>query len=737
LIQIKGPPVGRFYQEATPHPMPASLAPRTGLPKPLPAGRVRPWLLPSLIGLLICAPASGAPPGLVIHVSPTGDGANPGTAENPLRSLEQARDRIRSIKRERGSLPAGGIEVAVHPGEYRVEATFRLGADDSGTAAAPVWYRAAGPEAPRFTGGVRLSEWTPVTEVPVLARLPEEARPHVLEADLAAAGVTRVIPFVLGGFSSGRGFVTHPAMELYVDGEPMTLARWPNEGFVKTGPVAGPLTLPAWDRKPGTPEGRFRFDDDRPARWVGEPDAWLHGYWFWDWADSYEKIERIIPEQREITLAQPWHRYGYREGQRFYAVNLLCELDAPGEWYLDRARGRLLVYPKTDLARARVELSVAAFPLLESRDASHVTFSGLVWELGASDGVRVEGGEDVRLEGCTVRRMAGTGVEMRGGRAHVLQSCDIHTMGRGGVAIAGGNRKSLVPGGHRVANCHIHHLSRLDHTYTPGVWLDGVGHHLRQNLFHHIASSALRIEGNDHLVELNEAHRVVLESDDQGAVDMFGNPTYRGNVFRHNYWHHLGPREDRGADTHSMRAGIRLDDAICGVRVEGNIFHRCATGETLFGGVQIHGGKENIVVGNLFVDTAAAVSFTPWGEARWHAFVATALDAPAIDRTLFLQAYPALQKLADDHDINTIRNNVALRTPHLLLRAPAGTVSLGNREHPDGTGWHEGPDGRLLWPAAEAETLGVGHIPFARIGLQADDWRTQDRPSWPLRGTQP
>jgi hypothetical protein len=660
--------------------------------------------------------------GLVIHVSVNGTDTGSGSSERPFGSLERARDEIRAWKR-RGAPPAGGIEVLIHPGEYAVQRSFQLNAADSGTDDSPIVYRAVGSEAPRFTGGVRLREFKVAEDPGVLARLSESVRGRVWEANLAQAGVTQFIPFELGGFSSGRGFRTHPAMELFVDGEPMTLARWPNEGFVKTGPVPGPLTLPAWDRRPGTPEGRFRFEGDRPERWVNEPDAWLYGYWFWDWADSYEKIERIDLERREITLAKPWHGYGYRENQRYHAVNLLSELDAPGEWYLDRALGRVFLYPKGELGGALVELSVTAEPLVEIDGVSHLRFRGLLWECGAADGVRIQGGENVRLEGCTIRKMAGNGVEVRGGRRHALQSCDLYVLGRGGVVMAGGDRKTLTPGAHIVENCHIHHLSRIDHTYTPGVWLDGVGHRIRHNLIHHVASSAMRIEGNDHLIEFNEAHRVVLESDDQGAVDMFGNPTYRGNVYRYNYWHHLGDWDHPGEQSHTQRAGIRLDDAICGVLIQGNIFQRCSTGRTHFGGVQIHGGKENVVESNLFVDTAAAVSFTPWGEQRWREFVAKALDHPAIDRELYLQRYPALAELPQRNDLNKIRGNVALRCETMFLRAPAGTEATDNREHPRGTGLKEGPDGRLIWSETEAARLGVGDIPFAKIGLYGDAWR--------------
>jgi len=694
-----------------------------------------------LIGFFAAGPGCGLGavtpnPAPVLHVAVHGSDANPGSPERPFRTLERARNEIRLLK-QRGPLPAGGIEVVIHNGEYFVSRSFRLTTNDSGTATAPITYRAAGDAAPRFTGGVRLSRFKPVEDPAILAQWPDSLRGRIWETDLAAEGITNIIPFSLGGFSSGRGFRTHPAMELFVDGQPMTLARWPNEGFVKTGPVAGPLTLQAWDRKPGAREGRFRFDHERLARWAAETDPWLYGYWFWDWADSYEKIERIDLDQRQITLAQPWHRYGYREAQRFYAVNMLCELDAPGEWYLDRPRRRLFLFPPADVKTARVELSTAAFPLLDVEGASHLRFRGLLWECGASDGVRLREGEDIRFEGCVIRQMAGNGVEIRGGRNHVLQSCDIHTLGRGGVTLAGGDRRTLIPGGHLVENCHIHHLSRIDHTYTPGVWVDGVGARIRHNLFHHIASSTLRVEGNDHLVEFNEAHHVVLESDDQGAVDMFGNPTYRGNIYRHNYWHHLGHLDPRAPAEPAMRAGIRLDDAICGVLVQGNIFQRCAFGASHFGGVQIHGGKENIVEGNLFVDTAAAVSFTPWGEKRWREFVAKALDAPAVDRTLYLQRYPALAALAEGHDINIIRSNVALRCQSLFLRAPAGTQSLGNREIPQGSEMRESPDGRILWSDAEARRLGVSHIPFTRIGLYADIWRTRTQSGWTLRASGP
>ena len=49
---------------------------------------------------------------------------------------------------------------------------------------------------------------------------------------------------------------------------------------------------------------------------------------------------------------------GIRADQRFYAYNLLEELDAPGEWYLDRQKGLLYFYPPSDCQEADVRFSV-------------------------------------------------------------------------------------------------------------------------------------------------------------------------------------------------------------------------------------------------------------------------------------------------------------------------------------------------------------------------------------------
>jgi hypothetical protein len=545
--------------------------------------------------------------------------------------------------------------------------------------------------------------------------LPRESLGKVWCMEMISAGITNPLPLKLGGFSSGNGFKTHPAHELFFNGQALQLARGPNEGFLQIADVVVKDGTQGYDRK-GSKTGIFTYQGDRPGKWAAEADLLLYGYWFWDWADSYERVAGIDPEKRVITLARPWHTYGFSMGAPFYAYNALSELDLPGEWYMDRVNGRILMYPPSNPGRATVELSRLAVPMLTLENVSNVHFEGLTWELGSADAIRVQGGTNCLLAGCTIRQFAGNAIEIHGGFNHGLLACDLYSMGRGGVIMSGGNRKTLSAGGHLIENCDIHELSRIDHTYTPAILLNGVGNRVRHNRLHDIPSSAIRLEGNNHTVEYNEVFNVVTESDDQGGIDMFGNPTYRGNVLRYNYWHHIGKWQGGGEQPKCGQCAIRLDDAISGTLVQGNIFERCSAGKLGFGGIQIHGGKDNIVENNLFVDCSAMVSCSPWDAKRWQDFVKAALDNRAIDRELYLQKYPELAALLDNANLNHVRNNRALRCAELFRRAPKNLDTTNNIALPDGK--------LTLTPGNPLFSQpGFDRIPIEEMGIYADTWR--------------
>ncbi len=590
-------------------------------------------------------------PAVVFHVAPAGSDTADGSEDKPFRTLERARNAVRDLKKSGGgTLPKGGVVVMIGGGSYSVERALALTAEDSGTGEDPVVYQAKSAQTPVFKGGARIRTWKPVSDAELRNRLDASVRDRVLEADLKALGVTDL----------GDATALRKRPELFVDGRPQTLARWPNEGFVKTGDILGTDTFKVWGSIEGCKDGKFRYVEDRPSRWLDEPDVRLYGYWFWDWYEEYQKVASIDAESKAFTLAQPYSNYGYRKDQRYYAVNILRELDRPGEWYLDRRSGKVYWLPGegVDPSRAETVLSVFDQPFLTMSEVKNVIVIGLTMQEGRGDGIHIRGGADCLVAGCTIRQLGGDAIVVEGGQHHGIFGCVMHTLGCGGTRVAGGDRRTLTAGRHFVENCTVFDISRLKRTYTPAVHLDGCGNRIAHNLFERMPSSAMRIEGNDHLIELNAVRHVVQESDDQGGIDMYGNPLYRGVVIRWNRW------SDIRGGTHCGAAGIRLDDMISGIAVYGNIFERC--GAELFGGVQIHGGKDNLVDNNLFLDCYGGISFSRWGEKRWlesiERFVQQASEEPYTAR------YRELGALKTGADVNIISRNLFAGCQSIFLR---------------------------------------------------------------------
>jgi hypothetical protein len=589
-------------------------------------------------------------PAVTLHVAPEGADSADGTEARPFATLEKAQDAIRAIKKtHEGTLPRGGARVVIHGGVYPAKQPFALAAEDSGSPGSPVVYQARAGASPVFDGGITVTGWRPISDAGVLAKLDPAVREHVLEADLKALGVADL----------GDPTALRRRPEFYCDGTPQTLARWPNEGFVKTGKVLGTETFKVYNTILGCRDGKFEFTEDRPARWVDEPDVRLYGYWFWDWSDDFQKVASIDPAAHTIILDRPYSSYGYRKGQRYHAVNVLRELDAPGEWYVDRGRGVIDWLPPegVDASRSVTTFSVYSQPFVSLDDVRDVVLMGLVFQNARSDGIHMRGGADCLIAGCTLQRLGGDAIVVAGGRHHGLFGCTMRTLGCGGMRVSGGDRRTLTPGGHYVENCSVSDISRAKRTYTPAVLLDGCGNRIAHNRFERIPSSAMRIEGNDHLIELNEIRHVVEESDDQGGIDMFGNPLYRGVVIRWNRWSDIRGGTECGA------AGIRLDDMISGVTIYGNLFERC--GAVLFGGVQVHGGKDNLIDGNAFLDCYAGVSFSRWAESRWlEALGRFKRDAGS---PTYASRYPDLGRLEVDPNVNVLSRNIfaACKSPFL------------------------------------------------------------------------
>lgn len=582
--------------------------------------------------------------------------ANRNAGVTELGRCEHVRTARDLVRRHDGT---GTITVTLPAGRYELDEVLEFETGDGGPPDEPVTWRAAPDADVVISGGRRLDSFEAVTDKTSLERLPGEARDEVVQVDLAAAGITDL----------GHPTRTGERPELFLGDSPLPLAQWPTDGFATVADVR-------WEEPfdvrgtAGDRLGHIRYEGSRPERWRDEPDPWLHGYWFWDWSDEYHPVDHIDPTEQVIELAEPHHQYGYRPGQRYRAVNLLSELDSPGEWYIDRDERRLYLWPPEELVDNTVTLSVQP-SLLAIDGASHLRFEGVTFEATRDTPITVAGGTDVRFEDCVVRNVGGHAITIDGGTEHVVRECHIYHPGKGGIHLRGGDRDTLTAGDHVAEDNHIHHFSRIDRTYTPAIQLSGVGLTARGNHIHDAPHSGMQVGGNDHLVEENEIHDVCQETGDVGAFYVCARDwTARGTIIRRNFFHHISGPGQGGGRT------VYLDDFTSGFTVVENVFYRADQA------VHIGGGRDNLVEHNIFVNCEDAIHVDARGLnwARYHIYredpTADEDEIGSVPRTLpekfaatpvgsdpWRERYPDLVGLLDVDDParpegNVIRHNI-------------------------------------------------------------------------------
>jgi hypothetical protein len=618
-------------------------------------------------------------PELILHVSPDGDDESPGSETEPFQSLPRARNAIRTYVLENGSLPLNGAAVLLHEGDYPLSPTFTLEEQDSGEPGRPIRYCAFPSRPARFSGGIELSGFTPVSDAAILTRLPEKSRGLVYQCDLPAQGVTDLGQLNVRGMGGSTDPVK-PWVDIDANGKAMPLARWPNPGESEL--TIGETYRGAFQTSEANGPAEFACSHPRFERWREANDIWMDGMWGHLWAAKKIPVERIDIETGRIH-AGAGSGYGVRTGQPLHFINLLEEIDKPGEWYLDRDTGMLYFYPPDEIDEhtdfPTVHFPVQEHPFITMNDVHNVAIIGLSFELNRSDAIIMKDCEDCMIAGCSIRRMGGNGIVARGGHRVVLACNDLISLGAGGVRIFGGDRATLTPSGHVVFNCVIEDFARVDRSYAAAIHMDGVGIHVGNNRIGNSPHYGIRAEGDLHMIMLNEFHHLVLEFDDQAAIDMWGDPTYRGNWITDNYFHDIGSGHNVAG-----QSGIRLDDAISSTVIAKNIFERSADGR--FGAVQIHGGKDNAVMKNLFIDCQYAVSFSAWGEQRWAETLARPDFAAKIERgsnPLRLETFPDLADIPSHADRNFFIRNFTVGCGPFTTRDRGvnfyrGNLSLGD-----------------------------------------------------------
>ncbi len=616
-----------------------------------------------------------------------------GTISKPYGTLQQALNEAIRLKTARGHF-TDTTYIWLKEGNYSVLEPLVLDERISGLSGTPLVISAIEGDKVYLSGGKEIPGelFSKVSDKSVLRRLAPEAKDHIWVANLKKAGFAAFDQVQSEGLNvSGKA----ASMELVYNDTVMQISRWPNTGYDKYGKVIDEGSIPRYrgmTLAPGAvpvdplnppPQyakyindttnrpGIISYINDRPTRWTRADDLWLFGWWRHPWASQTLKVKYIDTKKKEIGFVQP-HHYGLADNGLYYAFNLLEEIDMPGEYYIDRVNGLLYFWPTTPLNKSKAVISVAEKPVFRFSNVSNVHLRDVTLEITRGNGIEMEGGSNNTIENCTVRNIGISGIVIRDGisESHNNQviNSEFYAIRSHGLILGGGNRPKLIPAGNRAINNRFHHEAKIQ--------VSGVGNVFAHNLVHDFSNSVLTWNGNDHLIELNEFYNCLYDADDASVMYTGRNPSGQGNIIRYNYIHHNSGREN----IQTGSAGIYLDDGTTGQVIYGNVIYKTGKpGRSQFGGVYLHGAKDNLIFNNVFIECPVAIGFGPWPQDRWEKFLISGDMKKAlysdvnISDSLYLQRYPNLRRLKAKASVNQIHNNLSVNCG-TFLGFPSGRM---------------------------------------------------------------
>ena len=617
-----------------------------------------------------------------IHVSPDGNDRHAGTISRSLRTLQAALAKARKVN------PKYEVEILLHQGSYELATTLEIHRSRT-------TIKAYGDDAVSVSGGryIAPAHLKPVTNPAVLQRLQPQVRNRVREIDF------RQLHLPLNGLHAvGFGRASFPAWtEPFASGCTMRPARWPNDSTLLIGRIVESGIRE--NKEEQAPYPIFGYDSQRPASWKDTRGMWISGYFAHGYAEDMICVSCIDTLQKLVHTGQ--HTvYGFMTGKpfrRWFALNLLEELDLDGEYVIDAEQQKMYLLLPADKIKAGIHLSVLETPLFAIEHCKDVTIEGLTLEYGRGIGVYMENTHHVTVDRCTLRNLGGTAVVIgkgtlkpdntqshkaggattsrligdlggtlydnilfnrQGGTDNAITNCHIYHVGSGGINMGGGDRKTLMPAGNIVENCRIHDFNRIEKSYKPGVSIDGVGNRVSRCEIYDAPSMAILFHGNDHLIELCDIHDVCKEIDDQGAIYYGRDASELGNIIKWCYLHDFNKQYRTSSTYH--------DDGACGTLVYGNIYHRAGASGALIGG-----GHHNRYVNNIFMDMPQAIHIdarmTNWGKFMIErgAIIDKRLQTVNYQQPPYSTAYPWLPSYWENspavpHD-NTIEGNLFYR----------------------------------------------------------------------------
>lgn len=464
-----------------------------------------------------------------IYVSSGGSDTDPGTMENPVATLARARELARP---DAGKHP---ITVHVADGVYYLPETLALTPSDSGTAEAPVIYRAQNEGRAVLSGGSKLDlKWTAYQD-----GIFKATTPVGLKID-----------------------------QLFIAGKNQRMARYPNyDATKKSAPYQG--------------FAADAFSKERAANWADPAGGYIHAIHRASWG-GYHYLITGKDDQGEVTYEGGWQNNRQMGMHKDYRMveNIFEELDAPGEWF-HNSKTRTLYYQPAEginLAQATVEVvrlrHLVEFQGAHESPVKFITLKGFVvrhaartfmdtqeqmlrsdWAIYRGGSFMLTGTEDVQILDTEFDQVGGNAIFVnKYNRRTLVKGCHIHDAGASGVCFVGdpgavrdplfeygqkndlatidrtvGPKSNNFPSLGTVEDCLIHGIGRTERQ-PAGVQIEMAQEiTVRDVSVYDCARAGINIGDGawgGHLIERCDVFDTVLETHDHGSFNSWGRDRY-------------------------------------------------------------------------------------------------------------------------------------------------------------------------------------------------------------------
>ncbi|MEV0536797.1 RICIN domain-containing protein [Kitasatospora sp. NPDC050463] len=317
--------------------------------------------LPAALMTSVTAPIpASAATQATYYVAPGGDDANPGTVTAPFKTLQHARDVVRTVN----SNMTGDIYVYLHGGNYPVSSTISFTSADSGTNGHHVVYAAYQGEKPVLNGGVQVTGWT-------------QHSGNIWQAPLDRDDKLRA---------------------LYVNDKRARMASKTinTTGCYGTYSITAGQAPWAWESGSQCDGAKYSLSD-LPAVALNQDDVEIEAATTWTTAivgvrqitTSADGASRVaLFQQPGAAIAEGAKNGNFPISGAHTFMNAYEFLDQPGEFYFDKTNHLLYYYKSSseDMTTAQVFAPNNVSTILQiagtstTEDARNITFSGLTVE---------------------------------------------------------------------------------------------------------------------------------------------------------------------------------------------------------------------------------------------------------------------------------------------------------------------------------------------------------------------